>query len=195
MKRLLLLSVLLVPAFLSGHCGNCPGDRCQPCLDGDFTKCSCKSPCMCKKTNCGCLGMGCCDANTCGMCKKGQLCTCAEGKCACSATECCTGKKGGEKAIEIKVAKGEQFKIELPSQAASTGYTWEFKRPISEKFLKQVSKSEKSGMMPGAPGMVTYVFEAVRPGKTIIRMHSVRVWEKDGKAAAEKTFKVVISRK
>lgn len=209
MKKLLLLSVLCVPALLIAHCGNCPGDRCQACMDKNFAACDCTESCLCKKVNCGCLGMGCCDTHgakkmcaacakgDCAQCACGEKCTCAKDKCACMGMECC--KKSSCKnpmSEEIQAVKGGEFRIELPSHP-STGYTWEFKKPVSEKFLKlkNTYNVAQQGGLVGAPGKIVYVFEALKPGKAYIKLHEIRTWEKDGKPSDERLYKVIIRRK
>jgi predicted secreted protein len=80
----------------------------------------------------------------------------------------------------INVMAGENFTIELASNAGSTGYEWWTQ--FDTEYLSLVDSSEQSGNgkpgMVGVPGKKLFVFSAKKPGSTNIIMLLLQPWEK-----------------
>jgi predicted secreted protein len=79
----------------------------------------------------------------------------------------------------VNVSAGENFTIELESNAGSTGYEWWTQ--FDTEYLSLVSSSELSGDakhgMVGVPGKKDFVFNAKKPGSTDIIMLLIQPWE------------------
>ncbi len=93
--------------------------------------------------------------------------------------------KGNKTHITVK-APGK-FSIKIESNP-TTGYSWAL-QPLTEeektlaKFKKQKveepgAESRKQKLL-GAPTYEIFTFEALAPGKVVIRLHYRRPWEKD----------------
>ncbi|MCX6673536.1 MAG: protease inhibitor I42 family protein [Methanothrix sp.] len=94
----------------------------------------------------------------------------------------------------INVMAGENFTIELPSNAGSTGFSWWTQ--FDTGYLSLVDSSEQSGNekagMVGVPGKKLFVFSAKKPGSTDVIMLLLRPWE-NGTVDEKKIFPVNIS--
>jgi len=94
----------------------------------------------------------------------------------------------------INVMAGENFTIELPSNAGSTGFSWWTQ--FDTGYLSLVNSSEQSGDakagMVGVPGEKLFVFSAKKPGSTDVIMLLLRPWE-NGTVDEKKIFPVNIS--
>ncbi len=79
----------------------------------------------------------------------------------------------------VNVSAGENFTIELKSNAGSTGYEWW--THFDTEYLNLVSSFEQSGNAKpgwvGVPGKKVFVFDAKKPGSTDVIMLLVRPWE------------------
>ncbi len=79
----------------------------------------------------------------------------------------------------VNVSAGENFTIELESNAGSTGYEWWTQ--FDTEYLSLVSSSEQSGDAKpgwvGVPGKKVFVFNAKKPGSTDIIMLLIQPWE------------------
>jgi len=82
-----------------------------------------------------------------------------------------------EEAINVSV--GENFTIELKSNAGSTGYEWW--THFDTEYVSLVSSFEQAGNAKpgwvGVPGKKVFVFNAKKPGSTDVIMLLVRPWE------------------
>lgn len=197
MKKIMLFVACCTSSFLMGHCGNCPGDRCTSCMNKNFAACTCTGSCLCAKVGCGCMSQGCCGAQpvkkSCGWCGT-ESCRCVEGQ-VCTHPRCAVGSSETSTKVPLRPVLGQQVRITLPTHASS-GYSWEFKKPLSSK-LKLVDTVSVAGKMPGAPGLVTYVFDTLATGGVTVHMQEIRPWEKGkgGKPMDERSFRVVIQKK
>lgn len=80
---------------------------------------------------------------------------------------------------------------------SSTGYVWKYTISADDivsmvKDEYAVPESENGQMMMGKPGVQTYVFEAVKPGKTIITFEYGQPWN-NGRKAGIRTIQVKVS--
>jgi predicted secreted protein len=79
----------------------------------------------------------------------------------------------------INVTAGENFTIELESNAGSTGFEWW--NQFDTEYLSLVDSSEQSGNalpgMVGVPGKKIFVFKAKKPGSTDVIMLLIQPWE------------------
>jgi predicted secreted protein len=94
----------------------------------------------------------------------------------------------------INVRAGENFTIELPSNAGSTGFEWWTQ--FDTEYLSLVDSSEQSdigkpGMM-GVPGKKLFVFSAKKPGSTQVIMLLLQPWE-NSTVGTKKIFPLNIS--
>jgi predicted secreted protein len=94
----------------------------------------------------------------------------------------------------VNVSAGENFTIELKSNAGSTGYEWWTQ--FDTEYLSLVSSFEQSGDAKpgwvGVPGKKVFVFNARKPGSTDIIMLLIRPWE-NSTVAEKKIYPVNIS--
>lgn len=94
----------------------------------------------------------------------------------------------------INVTAGENFTIDLKSNAGSTGYEWWTQ--FDTDYLSLVSSSEQSGDAKpgwvGVPGKKIFVFSAKKTGSTDVVMLLLRPWE-NSTVAERKIFPVNIS--
>jgi len=81
---------------------------------------------------------------------------------------------------EIEIKKGQPLAIALEGNP-TTGYTWEVQEPLDEQVLRQVGEAEfkPESDQIGAPGVLTFRFEAVNAGCTILQLVYHRPWEED----------------
>jgi len=94
----------------------------------------------------------------------------------------------------VNVTAGENFTIELESNAGSTGFEWW--NQFDTEYLSLVSSSELSGNakpgMVGVPGKKLFVFSAKKPGSTDVIMLLLQPW-KNSTVEERKIFPVNIS--
>ena len=91
----------------------------------------------------------------------------------------------------INARAGENFTISLESNP-TTGYSWQLKKPLDEKFVQLVGSEYVPSRtdLVGAGGTEKWTFRAVKKGTTRLSLKYVRPWEKDKPAVEEKTFLV-----
>jgi predicted secreted protein len=79
----------------------------------------------------------------------------------------------------VNALAGENFSIDLKSNAGSTGYEWWTQ--FDTEYLELVSSSEQSGNAKpgwvGVPGKKVFVFNAKKPGSTDVIMLLIQPWE------------------
>lgn len=94
---------------------------------------------------------------------------------------------------EIELKKGQILVIALEGNP-STGYTWEVKEPPDEQVLQQVGEAEFQAESDriGAPGVLTFRFEAVNTGRTDLRLVYHRPWEEDVEPLETFSIQVVV---
>jgi inhibitor of cysteine peptidase len=82
-----------------------------------------------------------------------------------------------ETADTISVMRGENFTVRLEA-VPTAGYRWQ---PIyDEAYVKLISNDfVPSSKKMGAGGVEQYLFNALKPGKTVIEMVYKRPWEKN----------------
>ena len=93
-------------------------------------------------------------------------------------------KEGNE--THITVDSMGPFFIKIESNI-STGYSWSFQKNTDETVIKfmglkeQDEEEEGRDEQPvmGAPTYETFIFEALKPGKTEVHLRYHRPWEKD----------------
>ena len=85
---------------------------------------------------------------------------------------------GSESVVEAKV--GEAFAITLESNG-TTGYNWQFAKPLATKLVKLVHSHyiAPTTRLYGAGGRETWTFRALQAGETHIFLQYVRPWEKN----------------
>jgi len=107
------------------------------------------------------------------------------------ATLCFAAEAKQAKAIEVKA--GKEFTITLDSNA-TTGYLWQFARPLDKKLLELIitGHSVDKPLLVGSVGKQMWTIKALRPGKTDIFFEYVRPWEKNVPAAKKESFVIVI---
>ena len=104
-----------------------------------------------------------------------------------------------EKSHEIKIEEGQEFIINLNSNA-STGYKWiesgepdaEFLELVSSEYKKAAPKLIGGVPMVGVPGHEEWKFKALKKGETEVKLKYVRPWEKDHSSVKETIFKIEI---
>ncbi|MCQ2352823.1 MAG: protease inhibitor I42 family protein [Victivallaceae bacterium] len=91
-----------------------------------------------------------------------------------------------DSASTITLEKGESFTVSLYANA-STGYTWEFLRAPDKRICKIAASryvpSSTDPYFAGAGGKKQWIFQAVAPGTTMIRLCYRRNWEKNVRPA------------
>jgi inhibitor of cysteine peptidase len=95
------------------------------------------------------------------------------------------------KVIETYV--GQSVTITLESNA-TTGYRWEFAKPLDKDMLELI-RSSYSGSNPkliGSGGKQLWTINALKAGKTTISFKYMRPWEKDKSPVKEESFVVII---
>jgi inhibitor of cysteine peptidase len=111
----------------------------------------------------------------------------------CLISFCFAAQSKGPKVIETKV--GQNFTITLGSNA-TTGYQWQFAKPLDESKLQLLSSDylmNKTDLV-GAPGKQAWVFKAIKAGKTTVYFKYVRSWEKNNPPKKEESFVIIIRR-
>lgn len=93
----------------------------------------------------------------------------------------------------IKTTVGKEIVITLEANA-TTGYQWQFAKPLDESLLKLVNSEylpDKTELV-GVGGKQVWVFQALNAGKTAISFKYVRPWEKNNPPEKEESFVVII---
>ena len=93
--------------------------------------------------------------------------------------------------IQTKV--GELFTVTLDANP-TTGYSWDFAKPIDGAILKLASSEFKrpDTKLMGAGGKQIWTFRAMDKGKTTITLKYFRPWEKDVTPVKVASVEVVI---
>jgi len=96
--------------------------------------------------------------------------------------------------VETRV--GQSFTIALESNP-TTGYRWQFAKPLDKNMLKVISASHSIDHpnLAGSGGKQIWTIDALNPGTTTIYLKYVRSWEKDQPPAKEESFVIVIKEK
>jgi len=93
---------------------------------------------------------------------------------------------------EIDLKKGQVLVVSLEGNP-TTGYTWEVQEPLDEQVLRQMGEAEFKAASDqlGAPGVLTFRFQAMGTGRTTLQLIYHRPWEEKG-AKPLKTFSVQV---
>ena len=96
----------------------------------------------------------------------------------------------------IKTQVGQSFTITQESNG-TTGYLWQFAKPLDKSTLKLISSEYIAGgteanIRVGAPGKQVWRFKALKPGRTNIYFEYVRPWEKPHQPQNEESYLVII---
>jgi inhibitor of cysteine peptidase len=90
----------------------------------------------------------------------------------------------------LELRSGERLEVALPGNP-TTGYGWELAE-VDTAVLRLVGeiayRQEGEGL--GAGGVFTATFEAASPGRTAVRLHYLRPWERE--QAPERIFEVTV---
>jgi len=87
---------------------------------------------------------------------------------------------GADNGKTVVVPSGEQVIIQLPDNAGSTGYTWNFTTSRNQVLTLQNSAYiPPSHPMPGAPGTIAFTFLAHDSGSVNMYFELRRSWEKN----------------
>jgi inhibitor of cysteine peptidase len=83
-----------------------------------------------------------------------------------------------ESSTSIEVASGGKFEIDLAAND-TTGYTWNKNEVYDKAYLELVESKYKTAepVRPGSPGTQVYIFKALKPGATTVKMTNKRSWE------------------
>ena len=96
---------------------------------------------------------------------------------------------------QIMVTVGQVLVIELPSNR-STGYCWNYRReaePVVEKVGEPAYEEDSNPLgLVGAGGTEIWRFRATKVGWQPLRLEYARPWEKEGAAARQVSFDVVV---
>ncbi len=79
----------------------------------------------------------------------------------------------------ITLAAGDRLVISLPANPG-TGYTWEMQPAPDESILKLVDEPQFRAQDPnkvGAPGLLSFTYDALSPGETSLTLVYHRAWE------------------
>jgi Predicted secreted protein len=101
------------------------------------------------------------------------------------------GKLNQAKVIEAQA--GQNFTIILKGNA-TTGYQWQFAKPLDENIVQLISSkylADKTKLV-GAGGKQVWIFKALKAGQTNISFKYVRSWEKNTPPQNEESFVIVI---
>jgi inhibitor of cysteine peptidase len=101
------------------------------------------------------------------------------------------GKLNQAKVIEAQA--GQNFTIILKGNA-TTGYQWQFAKPLDENIVQLISSkylADKTKLV-GAGGKQVWIFKALKAGQTNISFKYVRSWEKNTAPQNEESFVIVI---
>ncbi len=103
------------------------------------------------------------------------------------------GTETGKSEMEIRVPPGSRFVLKLPS-LQSSGYTWDFVKPLEKGPLKYVGRDDEPGpaVRTGAPGWELWSFLTAGPGRVEFKMQQSRSWEADRPPHRELTATVII---
>lgn len=104
---------------------------------------------------------------------------------------CFAKEPGQNKSIETQ--SGQSFTITLEANA-TTGYQWQFAKPLDESLLKLVGSEylpDKTELV-GVGGKQVWVFQAIKAGKTVVYFKYVRPWEKNNPPEKEELFTITI---
>ena len=106
-------------------------------------------------------------------------------------------KKLSEQFNSIAVKKGEYFSVELVSNSASSGYSWELEVKNGQaatvrKDYVQIHPGDARDMAPGTPSIERTVMQAKESGEIEIVANLRRPWEKGKAPAQTRTFKVTV---
>lgn len=87
--------------------------------------------------------------------------------------------------------KGKTLPIELPSNAASTGYSWILATPLDStskiKIIRSGYKSPKSNLI-GALGIQFWIIQGIRKGQQVLLFEKKRPWQPNTAASETKVF-------
>ncbi|MBN2831500.1 MAG: protease inhibitor I42 family protein [Candidatus Omnitrophica bacterium] len=100
---------------------------------------------------------------------------------------------GPEEDKVIRARLGENFTITLESNA-TTGYTWEFSKPLDKEFVRLTNtfyETKETGLV-GAPGKQVWIFEALKTGTVTIAFEYIRPWDKGAPPEKEESFTILI---
>ena len=99
--------------------------------------------------------------------------------------------KDADNGGKVSLKVGQQVSLQLAGNP-TTGYIWNV-QPLDDKVLKQVGESsfKAESDLAGAPGVETFVFEAVAPGTATLSLAYARPWETDVKP--DKTYSVEVT--
>jgi len=94
---------------------------------------------------------------------------------------------------EFEIEKGDSIKAKLCSNP-STGYSWDYEIDDTS-IMNFVSKEylEPEGDLVGASGTDVYLFKALKPGTTQIRIEYKRSWEEGVEAERTYTLDIVVN--
>jgi len=103
------------------------------------------------------------------------------------------GTDEGKSEMEIRVPAGSRFVLKLPS-LQSSGYTWDFVKPLEKGPLKFVGRDDEPGpaVRSGAPGWELWAFLTAGPGWVEFKMQQSRSWEADRPPNRELLVKVIV---
>ena len=94
----------------------------------------------------------------------------------------------------IETQAGKSFTILLEANA-TTGYQWQFTKPLDESMLQLLSSdylTDRTGLV-GAGGKQVWVLKALKAGKTSVYFKYMRSWEKNNPPEKEESFVIIIS--
>ena len=98
-----------------------------------------------------------------------------------------------QQAKTIEVQAGHDFTITLEANA-TTGYRWQFARPLDESAIQLVSSeylADKTGLA-GSGGKQVWVLKALKTGSSSITFRYIRPWEKNMPPEKEELFIIII---
>lgn len=111
----------------------------------------------------------------------------------CLSSFCFAEEPSQGKSIETQV--GQSFTITLEANA-TTGYQWQFAKPLDESILRLISSKylpDKTEIV-GVGGKQVWIFQALKVGKTAVSFKYVRSWEKDNPPEKEESFEIIIGK-
>jgi inhibitor of cysteine peptidase len=101
----------------------------------------------------------------------------------------------GDSASEIRVKVGDDFVIELDSNA-TTGYTWQFDSRLNSAVMTLVEQryvAPKDSGKVGAGGTQRFTLHATGAGTATTRLVYVRPWEQPLVPAREKSYSITVT--
>lgn len=93
----------------------------------------------------------------------------------------------------IEAQAGQNFTIMLKANA-TTGYQWQFAKPLDENLVQLTSSkylANKTNLV-GAGGKQVWMFKALKAGQTNISFKYVRSWERNTPPQNEESYLVII---